>query len=197
MMMQQSVSSQELQAILRRELQPGEHLLWSASPVPRKLLMVFVVWLFAIPWTAFALFWEATSLMGFISITQTSPGVGAWMFGIIFPLFGLPFVAVGLFMLWTPFEALRKAARTVYGLTDRRMLRISAGAKRDIAWLLLRKMGLIDFSADKEGYGTLRIQSGTRRDSDGDRVTERFEVPGVPDVARLNGLLMELLSRPH
>jgi len=37
----------------------------------------------------------------------------------------------------------------------------------------------------------LRIQTGTRTDSDGDKVTERFDVMGVPDVARLEGLLLE------
>ena len=43
----------------------------------------------------------------------------------------------------------------------------------------------------QQPHGTLRIQTGTSIDSDGDRVTERFEIAGVPDVSRLEGLLLE------
>jgi hypothetical protein len=41
----------------------------------------------------------------------------------------------------------------------------------------------------------LRIQTGTRLDSDGDKVTERFEVSGVPGVNRLESLLLEQKAR--
>jgi hypothetical protein len=114
-----------------------------------------------------------------------------WSFGIVFPLFGLPFIGVGLGMLGMPFGARRKAAQTIYGLTDRRLIRISAGRKRESASVMLSQMGPIDVSADADGCGTLRVQTGTGRDSDGDRVTERFEVLAVPDVARLETLLLE------
>ncbi|MFM9934948.1 MAG: hypothetical protein ACKVOL_01980 [Novosphingobium sp.] len=186
--------SPELDSILRRELLPGERLLWSASPAPRKLRAAYAIWLFAVPWTAFALFWEAMAFMPWYAGTHT-PDAMKWSFGIVFPLFGLPFIAVGCAMLWMPFKVQRKAAQTIYGLTDRRILRVSAGAKRDSASVMLGQMGPIDVSADGEGYGTLRIQTGTGIDSDGDRVTERFEIAGVPDVARLEGLLLEQQSK--
>jgi hypothetical protein len=184
----------ELDSILRRELLPGERLLWSAWPAPHKLRAVFAIWLFAVPWTAFALFWEAMAFMPWFASTHT-PDAMKWSFGIVFPLFGLPFIAVGFGMLWMPFAALRKAARTVYGLTDRRVLRVSAGARRDSASVMLGQMGPIEVTADAQGFGTLRIQTGTSRDSDGDRVTERFEIAGVPDVARLEALLLEHQSK--
>jgi hypothetical protein len=114
----------------------------------------------------------------------------------VFPLFGLPFIAVGFAMLWQPFQIQRKAARTIYGLTDQRILRVSAGTKRESISVLYSQMGPIDVSAGADGFGNLRIQTGTSRDSDGDTVTERFEVLGVPDVARLEGLLLEQRSRP-
>lgn len=182
--------SQDLDSILRRELLPGEHLLWSGRPQPGKLNAAFAIWFFAIPWTAFALFWEAMAFLPWVASTHTPSGI-QWSFGIIFPLFGLPFIGVGLGMLWMPFGARRKAAQTIYGLTDRRLIRISAGRKRESASVMLSQMGPIDVSADADGCGTLRVQTGTSRDSDGDRVTERFEVLAVPDVARLEGLLLE------
>lgn len=182
--------SHELDSILRRELLPGERLLWSGRPQPGKLKAAFAIWFFAIPWTAFALFWEAMAFLPWVGSTHTPSGI-QWSFGIIFPLFGLPFIGVGLGMLWMPFKAQRKAAQTIYGLTDRRLIRISAGKKRESASVMLNQMGPIDVSADADGCGTLRVQTGTSRDSDGDRVTERFEVLAVPDVARLETLLLE------
>ncbi len=186
--------SPELDSILRRELLPGERLLWSASPAPHKLRGAFAIWLFAIPWTAFALFWEAMAFLPWMASSHT-PSAITWSFGIIFPLFGLPFIGVGIGMLWMPFKVQRRAAQTIYGLTDRRIISVSAGKKRESASVLYSQMGPINVSADAEGYGTLRIQTGSSRDSDGDRVTERFEVLGVPDVARLEGLLLEQRTR--
>ncbi|WP_421837796.1 hypothetical protein [Novosphingobium sp.] len=189
-----NLPSPELESILRRELMPGERLLWSGRPDPSRLRAVFAIWFFAVPWTAFALFWEAMALLPWMASTHTPLGI-QWSFGIIFPLFGLPFIGIGLTMLWMPFKARRKAAQTIYGLTDQRLLRVSAGTKRESASVLISQMGPIDVTADADGYGTLRIQTGTSRDSDGDRVTERFEVFGVPGVNRLEGLLLEQRAR--
>lgn len=189
----QTMPPPELDSILRRELLPGERLLWSGRPDPSRLRAVFAIWFFAVPWTAFALFWEAMALLPWMASSHTPLGI-QWSFGIIFPLFGLPFIGVGAAMLWMPFKARRKAAQTIYGLTDRRMLRVTAGTKRESASVLIGQMGPIDVTADADGYGTLRIQTGTRLDSDGDKVTERFEVFGVPGVNRLEGLLLEQKS---
>lgn len=179
----------ELDAILRRELLASERLLWSGRPDPHKLKAVFAIWLFAIPWTVFALFWEAMAFMPWLASTRTPEPI-QWTFGIVFPLFGLPFIAIGFGMMWMPVRALQKARRTIYALTDRRILRVTAGAKREAASVMIDQIGPIDVKADSDGYGTLRIQTGSHVDSDGDRVAERFEVAGVPDVSRLEGLLL-------
>ncbi len=186
--------SLELDSILRRELMPGERLLWTGRPDPTRLRAAFAIWLFAVPWTAFALFWEAMAFLPWMASSHTPLGI-QWSFGIIFPLFGLPFIGVGLGMLWMPFKARRKAARTIFGLTDQRLLRVTAGTQRESASVLIGQMGPIDVTADADGYGTLRVQTGTSRDSDGDKVTERFEVVAVPDVARLESLLLEQRTR--
>jgi len=51
-----NLPSPELESILRRELLPAERLLWSGRPDPARLRAAFAIWLFAVPWTAFALF---------------------------------------------------------------------------------------------------------------------------------------------
>ena len=179
----------ELQDILRRELLPGEELAWSARPDPKRLRTPFALWLFAVPWTVFALAWEAMALMPLFGGGGT-PGMIRYTFGIAFPIFGLPFIAVGLAMLGAPFWARAEAARSIYGLTDRRVLRVSAGKRRTVRSVPLDRMGPIDVSVQSDGWGTLRIETGSHIDSDGDRVTDRFEVDCVPDVARLEALLL-------
>jgi hypothetical protein len=64
--------SQDLDSILRRELMPGERLLWSGRSQPGKLKAAFAIWFFAIPWTAFALFWEAMAFMPWFAGTGGS-----------------------------------------------------------------------------------------------------------------------------
>lgn len=195
MILQASLTpSPELDSCLRRELLPGEHLLWSACPAAHKLRWSFTSWVFAIPWTAFALF-QASQFLPLTGIALQSLNPANWIFGIFLPLFLLTFVAAGFVMLWEPFKVLRNAGRTIYGLTDRRILRVLAGARLDSTSLLFRKKGTIGVSADAKGYGTLRIAIGATRDSQGVTKLDSFELPGVPDVARLKDLLTDQLAK--
>ncbi|MBV1687987.1 hypothetical protein KRR38_09945 [Novosphingobium sp. G106] len=182
-----------LEQSLRRELIAGEHLLWRGQPRPNKLTRGFGIWLFALPWTAFALMWEAFAFLPWVTALKT-PDWLQWSFGIVFPLFGLPFIAVGLWMLWAPIHALRRAGKTAYALTERRLLRVVEAREITVASVLLHQIGPIDRREDSQGFGDLRIQTHSTVDSEGDRTTERFEVLGVPGVARLERLILENLA---
>lgn len=189
-----SIPSPELDLLLRRELLIGEQLLWSGSPAPHKLIWSFASWVFAIPFTAFALF-QALQVLPLIAFTLQSFKFENLLFGIIVSLFFLLFVGAGVVMLWQPFKVLRNAGRTIYGLTDRRILRVLAGATLDCTSLLFREMGMVGVIADAKGYGTLRITIGAARNSQGDQKLDIFELPGVPDVALLKDLLTDQLAK--
>lgn len=188
------MTDDDLRDILRRELLPGEHLVWHARPDPRRFNAPFVIWLFAVPWTAFSLFWEAMALMPLLGGGHT-PSAVRYSFGIVFPIFGLPFVAIGLGMMGAPFWAKRMMARTIFGLTDRRVLRVTAARKRKVKSVMIDQMGPIDVASGSDGWGSLRIETGSRLDAEGERVTTQFEVDCVPDVARLEALLLEARVR--
>jgi len=194
MLQSPSTPSSELDLRLRRELLPGEQLLWSGSPAPHKLLWSFASWVFAIPFTAFALF-QAFQFLPLINFTLQWFKFENLLFGIIVSLFLLVFVRAGFVMLWEPFKVLRNAGRTIYGLTDRRILRVLAGATLDSTSLLFREMGTVGVIADAKGYGTLRITIGAARNSQGDQKLDIFELPGVPDVAQLKDLLTDQLAK--
>jgi hypothetical protein len=113
--------SDELRASVESELTSQEQVVWVEQPIPwlvaRSTLPIL---LFGIPFTAFALFWIGMAAFG---INQAGNAGPLW----IFPLFGLPFILVGLAMFSAPYWALRSARRTVYVLTTQRAILLRGG----------------------------------------------------------------------
>jgi hypothetical protein len=117
----------EMQARVEAELAKGERLLWVGQPRPRRMMtMSLPMFLFGIPWTLFAIFWVvmASSMMG--GFGHDGPGN---IVGILacFPLFGVPFIIIGIVMLTSPLWMQRRALNTFYAVTDRRAILWNAG----------------------------------------------------------------------
>lgn len=117
----------ELDRRVRAELDQGEQLLWVGQPRPSRFMrQTILIVLFGIPWTAFAILWTAMAWWG-AAAAVPNVGPGAF-FSVCFPLWGVPFIVIGLGMLSSPFWIWRKAKRTCYALTDRRTILFEAGA---------------------------------------------------------------------
>ena len=98
----------ELDDKVKRELELGERILWMEQPIPRYFTAMSTgAFLFAIPWTAFAVFW----MCGASGFKMPDFSKGGFSF---FPLFGLPFFLIGIGMLSSPLWSYRKAFKTVY-----------------------------------------------------------------------------------
>jgi hypothetical protein len=107
-------------------LDPGEKLLWSGQPQQGVRLQAGDIFLipFSLMWGGFAIFWEAT-VLGLTGINShpKHPVGSAGGIPIFMALWGIPFVVVGLYMIFGRFfydSALRK--KTWYGVTDRRLI---------------------------------------------------------------------------
>ncbi len=138
----------EFEDLVKRELEAGERVLWMEHPVARYFTPASrASFLFAIPWTAFSIFWICGAA-GF-KLPDFSKG-GA----VLFPLFGLPFLLIGLGMLSSPIWTYRRARRTVYVITNRRAISFAAG----------RRMTIRSFAPD-ELYDVYRTE---KRDGSGD-----------------------------
>ena len=116
----------EIQKQIQAELQPGERIRWSGQPVAgaASFNLAWIPFLFAIPWTAFAIFWTlaaAGMLFG-----HSNAGHEPLVLRLVFPLFGVPFILIGVWMLITPWRAKKKvqsmAEKTAYVITDRRAI---------------------------------------------------------------------------
>jgi hypothetical protein len=111
-----------LRDLISRELDRDEKVLWSGMPKPHFFSAISIgSFLFAIPWTAFAVFWM-TAAAGF-QIPQFNKGFD------FFPLFGIPFLLVGIRMLASPLVAYRKQLKTVYLITNQRAITIDGGGR--------------------------------------------------------------------
>jgi len=149
----------ELDDKVKRELETGERLLWIEQPIPRYFTAMSTgAFLFAIPWTAFAIFW----ICGASGFKLPDFSKGGFSF---FPLFGLPFVLIGIGMLSAPLWAYRKAFKTVYVITDRRAITFDAGWTTTIRSYPPDKLQNIHRKEKRDGTGDVvlgqRMWSGS------------------------------------
>jgi hypothetical protein len=156
-------------------LSSGEKVIWTGMP-PRSLLVLHMADLFIVPffvvWTGFACFWELSVLAIFLENggNLASPAI-------IMPLFGLPFVGIGFFMLGGRFigDALVRR-RTFYALTDRRVLLVTGLRGQSVTTLPLEKIDNVGLTLHRNGRGTITFG-------------------GSPDVARFGSVTVYTGSR--
>jgi hypothetical protein len=176
----------ETRFVVERELASGERILWLAQPNPRRLMLLALpIILFAIPWTAFSIFWM-WGASGF-----GKPGGGA---GIAFTFFGVPFVLVGLGMFSIPYWLARRARRTAYVITDHRAILFEGGWSMRIQSFPHGTTTNLYRRERRDGSGDIIFRNDTWRDSDGYRRPNEigfFAIPNVRDVE----LLLQKLSQ--
>ncbi len=162
--MVEGLQNDPLKAAVTRELRRGERLLWSGAKIRRMNWIALIgSWLFAIPWTAFALFWTWMAWGG----TAGESLADRDLFGWIFPLFGLPFILVGLGMLSAPIARMFLAGRTIFAITDQRIVRLVVGPTVKSTSVPARRIGMVERLERPSGTGTLSIEvlNGERDDS--------------------------------
>lgn len=141
-----------VQKTIREELHPFERVLFTAQPIPAQVAtQAWTIWLFAIPWTAFAFFW---TYMASEPLRKSANGTDP-LFSVIFPLFGLPFILIGLAMLASPLWALKTAKRMFYVLTSERALIITAGKATKIESIPVAQMTEPTTTIRSDGSGNL------------------------------------------
>lgn len=178
-----------LQDKIDRELAPGERIEWVDTPVPRFFTPTSTAaFLFGIPWTAFALFWTGGAAWG----TLKNDGLGWFR---LFPLFGLPFILIGLGMLSAPFWARRKALNTVYVITDRRAISFEGTRTVTVRSYMPDQLREIYRKEKNDGTGDVIIGRRAWRDSDGDRRYEELGFLRIRDPKTVEDMLRKLAEK--
>ncbi len=170
----------DAQQIVQRELDSGEKLIWADVPKQGIVLRAYDVFMipFSLLWGGFAIFWEVMAL----SIHNDDAGAIAY----VFPLFGLPFVLFGLYMIFGRFiYDSKRRAKTFYGLTDQRAIIISGLFSKGVKSLDLATLTDVNLTEKSDLSGTItfgyenQIANFFRRDSllgMGDSNVPKFEL---------------------
>lgn len=185
-----------LKAFAEREFL-GERLVWAAQPDRRKaVLMSFGIWAFAIPWTAFALFWisvpAGTLLESYTGIWVGAPKGAPTAVMWVFALFGVPFVLVGFGMLLAPLHVFLKGRSTLYVLTNRRLAVLEGRRSVSVISIFPGEISGLTRKEGPDGRGTLVVDQGFEKDSDGDKVRRQTELGVISDVRNIEALVRRL-----
>jgi hypothetical protein len=200
----------DLRIQLENELRAGEKIVWTAQPRPGLYARAgWGLFIFAIPWTAFAVFWMVMAgggLWKWLGASGDSPARNApapsgpfKYFSLCFPLFGLPFVLIGVAMLAAPWWMRRRARKVIYALTDQRAIIFEAGmfGRQTIRSYDPDKLGSIERTQRPDGSGDLVFETLITRDSEGARQTTRRGFIGIESVKQVEETLRQTLLTPR
>src|SRR5579859_7422196 len=179
----------EAQFMAQSELQPGESLQWTGTGDPRRAtLTALPASIFGLPFTCFAVFWMMTAYRGTHAVSRSAsanPVAGAFSF---FPLFGLPFLLIGLGIVFTPLLVYFKGLKTVYAITDKRVLVIIGGRTRTVRSCTPADIVSVDHRERDGGTGDVIIRTNSimqTRNSLSQMTIGLLGVSNVKEVARL------------
>jgi hypothetical protein len=129
-------------------LLPGERIAWTGAPATGLLLTGRDAFLipFSLLWGGFSIFWEWTA--------AHAPNADP-----IFPLFGIPFVAIGLYFIGGRFFVDAWARRnTVYAVTNQRVLILRNGPFSRFTALAINRLPELSMDERADGRGTIRFE---------------------------------------
>ena len=166
----------------RPYISAGEAVLWKGKPEKGHLFTSQDVLMipFSIAWCGFAIFWETSVIAS-----------GAPFF---FKLWGIPFVCVGLYLVFGRFiwsAWIRK--RTAYVVTNKKIIR-ARGNRIDM--LEGRNMPAMHVDARRDGTGTIRFGAEWGYYRGGRRNTypneQAFALENIADVARVQQIISNM-----
>jgi hypothetical protein len=168
--------------VARGEMRPQERLIWADRPIARvRGAQALGRIAFGILFGGFAAFWTSAAWV-------MTRGVSNDLFGVFFPLFGIPFIVVGGGIVVAGARSWRDGGAIVYALSDERVLIITGGQKRTVRSLDLKAIRGVERADGAGGSGTITLLiEGTD--------TMREVLAGVPDAARV-GAEIERLRGP-
>jgi hypothetical protein len=177
-----------LRELVEGELRERERIVWIGKPRPWRLARQSLpIVLFAIPWTAFAIFWMCGAA-GF-EVPRFERGQD------FFPLFGIPFVLVGLSMLTLPLWSMRAAVNSAYVITTERVIVLAGGVGVTIRSLSPEQLADRRRVQFADGSGDLLFGRGGI--TSGGENAPSFEpegLLGVPDVKGVEDRIERLVA---
>ena len=176
------------------ELQSGESLYWSGTADPgRAALSALPATLFGIPFAGFALFWMNGAYRASTHLAK-SPDAFAKSFT-VFPLFGLPFLLVGLGIVLAPLWAYLKGRTTVYAITNQRILVITGSGNRSVKSITPADIAGVEHRERPDGSGDIVIQTNAITRTNNSVSQLKIALCGIPNVKQVAEQVLALHSQ--
>ena len=137
--------------MIEQELRSGEKMLWNGKPATGLRLQTSDVFNipFSLFWGGFAFFW----MLGATAATAKHPNDPI---ATVFPLFGLPFVLMGIYLIVGRFFVDAKIRKnTQYAVTNERVIISSGLFSRKVKSLNLKSISDISVTEKMDGSGTI------------------------------------------
>ena len=180
------------------ELQSGESLCWTGTADPgRAALSALPASIFGIPFAGFALFWITQAFHATSAMSKSSNNAFTNGFK-LFPLFGLPFLLVGLGIILAPLWAFLKGGNTVYAVTNQRVMIITGSGNRSVKSLMPADIVSVEHRERPDGSGDIAITTNAVvRSSNNFTSQVKVALCGVPNVKQVVQQVMQLhIQRP-
>lgn len=178
------------------ELLPGESLCWTGTADPRRAaLAALPAGLFGIPFAGFALFWINGAYRGTQHLAKSGDSfTHAFSF---FPLFGIPFLLVGLGVILTPLWVYLKGLSTVYAVTNQRVMIITGGNTRSVKSVTPSDIVSVDHRERPDGSGDVVILTTAQTRTNNSVSQVKVGLFGVSDVKEVARQIMNLHTQQH
>ncbi len=137
---------------LRRNLLPGEKILWEGEPYKGVVLRPIEAFLipFSLLWGGFAVFWN-------VGVWTTDQKISDFPF----KLFGLPFLVAGLYFTFGRFLVDMRMRRNLrYAVTDRRVLIFKRNTSMSKS-IDIKRIPTLELNERADGSGTIRFGPAT------------------------------------
>lgn len=180
--------NRELEYKIKKHLGRGEKLIWSGAPKHGIILRKadFILIPFSFLWGGFALFWE------YIVIANDAP--------VFFAIFGIPFVAIGIYLIIGRFfyDAFKRK-KTIYGLTNERII-ILSGKKINSTNLLVLEDAVVTEEPDKSGsifFGKRMARQIFKSSGNWPGTKQTLSIELIHDVKKVYDKLIEAKQRKY
>lgn len=130
--------------LIKSDLLSDENIIWSGQPDSSKVFSNSDIFLipFSIMWGGFAVFWETTVLL------SDAP--------LLFVLWGIPFVLIGLYiMIGRFFYKVYLSRNTYYYITNKRILILRDTNRRKVEAADINSLPSINLNVNSNGSGTI------------------------------------------
>jgi hypothetical protein len=184
----------DVQLCAQSELQGGESLVWSGAADPsRSAMSALPVALFGIPFAAVAFSMMSNAYRGTHNLANHHTTLAS---GFSVPLFGLPFLLIGVGITLSPLWVYLKGRSSVYAVTNRRVMLITGTSSRSVKSITPTDIAGVNYRERPDGRGDVLIRTNSVMRTNNGATQITVGLYGVPNVKEVAGLVMKLRAQP-